>query len=63
MQLILEAEGLGSVSLAQKVSALQIRGCLDLNSKASAAPTQVWCLKGVGRVSGRAIVNKKPESN
>ena len=40
VQLILEAEGLGSASLTQKVSALQIGAVLDLNSKASAAPTQ-----------------------
>ena len=46
--------------MAQKVSALQIGACLDLSSRASGAPTQVWCLKGVeGVLVGD--VNKKPE--
>ena len=43
---MLEAEGWVVSVLTQKMSALQMR-VVDLNSKASAAPTQVWCLEGV----------------
>ena len=43
------------------MSALQMR-VVDLNSKASAAPTQVWCLEGVEKGFWWVMVNKKPES-